>query len=457
MKTKQTLILTTSRAAWLIFLACTALTITHCAKGEDPNTGPSPKDNMTKKDPNMKDPVMQAADRNAVMQAMGRLTITYSDTDNAMSVTENITLPLTGTGDDGEDNGVAIAWESDNDGVINVETTPGTGTVTRPDMNTEVTLTATLTKGEATETKDFPLTVIISVLGADTIVVTAAKTALAVTYTSGDGPMRVTGDVTLPTTGADGVMISWASSPTGVISTAGVVTRPDDMNTNVVLTATLTKGMATDTTTFPLTVIISDAGAVKQVKENLVIGYGTGDSATRVTKNVTLPLMETGDDGGRVDISWVSSPTGVISTAGVVTRPGDMDTNVLLIATLTKGDAMGMKDFNLTVIISDMGAVTQAKENLVITYASGDSASGATQNITLPLTGTGNDGENNGVTVKWASGNTNRISKSGVVSRPSSTAATVNLTATLTKGGGNRYKNILRKSSPHNCDRWGYC
>ena len=71
-------------------------------------------------------------------------------------MTGDLTLPARGAA------GVSIAWVSEDPKIINFET-PGTGVVTRPDMmDTEVALTATLTKNAATDTKVFALIVIMS-------------------------------------------------------------------------------------------------------------------------------------------------------------------------------------------------------------------------------------------------------------------------------------------------------
>ena len=103
MKTKQTLKTTT---AWLIFLAC-ALAPVHCTK-EDPAGSGEPSEKTT------------AEDENAVSEAKENLVIGYSGEENADGVTQDITLPREGTGNDGEGNGVTIGWASGNDDVINV-------------------------------------------------------------------------------------------------------------------------------------------------------------------------------------------------------------------------------------------------------------------------------------------------------------------------------------------------
>ena len=90
----------------------------------------------------------------------------------------------------------------------------------------------------------------------DSAAIEMAKDALMISYAEGDSADSVTQDVTLPTTGENGVAISWASSDAASISTTGMVTRPSAANTDVTLTATLTKNTARDERTFTLTVIL---------------------------------------------------------------------------------------------------------------------------------------------------------------------------------------------------------
>ena len=277
MKTKK-------NTAGLILFICTTLALGYCAKKkEDPaDTG----DTM--------------ADAEAVRQAKNTLEIGYAQGDSATSVTENITLPTEA------ENGVEIAWTSSNDTVIDVGD-PGTGRVARPEnANAEVTLFAVLTKNAAFATQTFTLTVVITDAGA----VTQAMQDLEIGYVDGDYAGRVTENVTLPLMGANGVAINWASSHPGIISTGGVVTRPDDMTTEVILTATLTKNAARDTQRFTLTVLITeDAQAVIRAKDALTITYAQGDSASGVAADITLPTT----GAGGVAISWASDNRAVIN------------------------------------------------------------------------------------------------------------------------------------------------
>ena len=89
------------------------------------------------------------------------------------------------------------------------------------------------------------------------------------------------------------------------------MTRPVTGDASVTLTATITVGSASDTKAFPITVKaqIIDAQAVAAAKAALAIGYASGDSASSVTQNLTLPA--TGIDNSTN--SWVSSNTAVVA------------------------------------------------------------------------------------------------------------------------------------------------
>ena len=147
----------------------------------------------------------------------------------------------------------------------------------------------------------------------DTAAVQRAKDALMIRYAPGDRAESVTQNVSLPTSGANGVSISWESSDAARISTTGTVSRSDDMDTEVILTATLTKNAARDTRRFILTVTLP---------------YGT--TSELVTKLQAMPPS-------------LSGCAARVSTTGTVTRPDDMDTEVILTATLTKNAASDHK------------------------------------------------------------------------------------------------------------------
>ncbi|NOU95154.1 hypothetical protein GC093_18265 [Paenibacillus sp. LMG 31456] len=80
---------------------------------------------------------------------------------------------------------------------------------------------------------------------------------------------------------------------------------------------------------------------------------------------------------------------------------------------------------------SVVAELNSAKAVLAIGYVSGDSASGAKSNLTLPETA------GNGTSVAWVSSNVDVVSNNGVVTRPAEGKGnvTVTLTATITKNG----------------------
>ncbi|MFJ7951950.1 immunoglobulin-like domain-containing protein [Lysinibacillus sp. NPDC096418] len=182
-----------------------------------------------------------------------------------------------------------------------------------------------------------------------------AKSALAIGYSVGDSETNVTGNLQLPTAGAEGTFVSWTSSHTSVVSNDGTVVRPGHIlgDQTVTLTATITKGLITETKIFTITVkasIQTDAEAVANAKAALAIGYSVGDSETNVTKNLYLPT--TGADG--TTISWTSSNPAVVTANGGVLRPAVGDSTVVLTTTIVKGNVTDSKKFTIIVKMQDI-------------------------------------------------------------------------------------------------------
>ncbi len=93
---------------------------------------------------------------------------------------------------------------------------------------------------------------------------------------------------------------------------------------------------------------INDADLVARATNELEIGYRTGDSALRVTGNLSF-LMST-DDG--VTISWLSDNTAIVTNEGFVFLPPTYGVNVTIVATLTRGVVTETKTFNVYVCSS---------------------------------------------------------------------------------------------------------
>ena len=174
------------------------------------------------------------------------------------AVEANVTLPITGA------NGSTISWASDAAQYLSAG-----GTVTRPtaaEGDQTVTLTATIARGAASETRTFTATV--TALRDDQGDVDAAAAALTIATLD-----DVRGNLTLPGAPA-GIDLTWSSSDTATVAIDGTVTRQAATRT-VTLTATLTKGSATATRDFTATVHqAADQGAY----EGYAFAYFTGNS-----------------------------------------------------------------------------------------------------------------------------------------------------------------------------------
>ena len=168
----------------------------------------------------------------------------------------------------------------------------------------------------------------------------------------------LTANLMLPTTGVNGASIAWATSDAGVISATGVITRPasGQPNATATLTATLTRGGATQTRAFEVTVraMPGDDALAQEDLDAIEI-----PNADDIRGNITLPA--TGPVNGTA-ITWSASPADVITTteqdgkaAGVVTR-GAEDTTVTLTATVANTNAT--RQIPITVVAAPEGLDT---------------------------------------------------------------------------------------------------
>lgn len=143
------------------------------------------------------------------------------------AVTSDLTLPVKG------EFGSTITWSSSD-----TKTVSNTGAVTRPtsfETDKTVTLTATIVKNAAADSKSFTITV--KKLPTDVELLTLDAQALRV-YNIDD----VRGNLSLPASGSNGSAITWSSERSDIITPTGEVTRPahGSGNATVKLTATLT-------------------------------------------------------------------------------------------------------------------------------------------------------------------------------------------------------------------------
>lgn len=156
----------------------------------------------------------------------------------------------------------------------------------------------------------------------------------------------VTGDLTLPAAGEYGSTIAWSSSDPAHLDATGNVTRPGAGSgpVDVTLTATLTRGSATNTKTFVATVLPDEGDQSKADAAAAALSIVHADD---VRGNLTLPA--TGLYGASV--TWASSAPAVVGADGIVHRPahGAGDTQVTLTGTVAVGGATASRAIVLTV------------------------------------------------------------------------------------------------------------
>ena len=394
-------------------------------------------------------------DAGALAVAAAALAIGFGPGDSASHVTRDLTLPDSGA------YGSAITWSADPPLV------DGDGTVNLPansDGDAPVKLTATVSKGAATPVqRSFDLLI---VRQPDTEAAAAAADAavLAIGFGPGDTEGRVTGSLSLPVRGPCGSDIAWASShqdlvPIGTPGSAVQVNRPPFQagDTDVTLTATVTKGHVSASRSFALRIASQDPGddeAVTGDANALAIGFATGDNAARVTCNLVLP--DKGSYGSC--FSWASDRPEIIDVHGNVHRP-DLsagDVIVSLTALIARGVASpARKHFALTVTgQTDAEAVQATRAALTIAVDPAEDVSRVTRDFTLPAK------RQCGITIAWVSDNPAIVigpgpdssSVTASVRRPAVTASdvSVTLTATIRKGSA-RTTRVF--SSEHFLDR----
>lgn len=169
----------------------------------------------------------------------------------------------------------------------------------------------------------------------------------------GDSLRGVTGNISLPVKGNNGVAIAWSSSRPDVLGNEGKVTRPavDAADAEVQLTAELTYQGLTERKVFTLTVLkeFTDETLAAWEADKLII-----PNSDNIKGNIRLATV----GGNGTSIVWKSSQPAIVKGSaeaaadpvmlGRVARP-DKDTAVTLTAIVTKGSSSVSRTFELTV------------------------------------------------------------------------------------------------------------
>ncbi|MBD5639797.1 cell wall-binding repeat-containing protein [Clostridium botulinum] len=247
------------------------------------------------------------------------------------NVIGDLNLPIKG------ENGVEIAWKSTNVNIVN-----STGKATRPkatEGDAVITLTATLSKGEAKDTKDFVVTVKAKGFTDEELVDISLKDLKL------EGNLNsVIDNIKLPIRDdKNKVDIEWRSSNNNILSNTGVVKRTNK-DENITLTAVLKRGTIKKNKEFNIIVKANEVkteDTLKLISDSLKI-----DNINSIEKDINL---ETSLDGA--NIIWKSSNEAIIDNTGKVKRPivDKPDANVVLTATISKNGKSVTKEFNVIV------------------------------------------------------------------------------------------------------------
>lgn len=261
--------------------------------------------------------------------------VTYASNDEDWYVTQDVTLSSSSI------NGVSVAWTSSNPSVITID--GSVGRVTRPKADTNVTLTATLKKGNEMQTKTFKLSVIGTVSNELREILYDAKPEKTVILAS---------DPTLTLSPMEnGIPITWTSDHPEIITIDAngtvTITLPTT-KTAVVLTATAKKDGVTEDRDFTITVY--PAGSTPTAEDLL---SSIPFTAKTINDRRRLPSEIAGAPG--TQITWTSNKEESLSIEKdggeiwAVPHRDLRDLPVQLTATLAYNGQIASKVFDVTV------------------------------------------------------------------------------------------------------------
>ncbi|MBQ6937763.1 MAG: S-layer homology domain-containing protein, partial [Clostridia bacterium] len=345
-------------------------------------------------------------------------------------VTQNLTLPAAV----GE---YAVKWSSDNP-CVNTQD----GAVTRGNCSQNVLLTAQLCAQEdesivqsPSVTKTFNLTILPNDGVSDSDVINAVKESFLTDERISTVPLdQITRILrTLPTQGPDGVQISWSAGESSYVTDDGLITQPEagEPNHNATLTATLTKGSATDTKAFNLTVLAKPDGAAlaKIAKGKLTLEMLTDDPASSIKHKLYLVKELDG-----VSITYSSTNPAALDENGNVRRIGEKVPLTFTVHYSYGGVELDTEEFEL--VIAKSIEISMDEDLAAISL---DETQAVTSDLYLPTKGSVNE-----LTIAWTSSDTSLIlfvesTQKGMVYRPDNVAdnpenggdKTVTLTATI--------------------------
>lgn len=276
-------------------------------------------------------------DQEKADKAKEALQLSFQNGDTADSISSHwLNLPVSGLHD------TKISWKSSDEAIIEIKKENEWncyGSITRPEENTQVILTATITKGDTSTTKSFTVTV--RGTNEDAVISAAEQTVRAIpSFVTKDTPIQLRTKETVSIKKSDNssvtveVTINWDANPAGVISVsdrtvpggtvpAGTVTPHATETKKVRLTATAKKGNAESSKTVTVTVYPkNNEPDLQAVVESIVNGI-----PDKIDADIQLPQSPSG-----YELTWSSSNDSILKIAG---NSGHIETWDLVNRTIT--------------------------------------------------------------------------------------------------------------------------
>ena len=281
-------------------------------------------------------------DQEKVEKAKEALQLSFQNGDTTNNISSTwLSLRMKGLHD------TKVSWKSSDEAIIKIKKENEWncyGSITRPEENTQVILTATITKGDASATKSFTVTV--RGINEDAVISAAEQAVRSIPsfVTKDTSPIQLKTEekVSITIRKSDNssvevkVNIEWKAEPAGVIAVpgdtvpAGTVRPHETEIKKVRLTAAAKKGKAESSKAIEVTVYPkNNEPNLQTVVESIVNGI-----PTEIDADIQLPQSPTG-----YQLTWSSSNDSILKIAG---NSGHIETwdlvnrTVKLTATLKK-------------------------------------------------------------------------------------------------------------------------
>ena len=246
-------------------------------------------------------------DQEKVEKAKEALKLYFQNGDTADNISSTrLFLPMNGL------HNTKISWQSSDEAIIEIkkENERSYGSITRPEENTQVTLTATITKGDVSATKSFTVTV--RGTNEDAVISAAEQAVRAIPsfMTKDTSPIQLSPKETVSIRKSDNssveveVTINWDANLAGVISVSdGTVTPHKTEIKKVTLTATAKKGNAQTQKTVTVTVYPkNNEPDLQTVVENII-----NTIPAEIDADIQLPQAPSG-----YKLTWSSSNDSIL-------------------------------------------------------------------------------------------------------------------------------------------------